>query len=210
MSNKLLTKYCNKGEIMKREMRAMTHEEFTKHIENLYKGLDEFLNKQNLKVDYIVPVLRSGAVPAVYLANKLNIVKFAPFQVKHITYEDKKETIEIIFNPLKALNIEKESPIFLIVEGTHSSGKSVELCIDEILKHYPIAKILYVCITKNYESKSFSDKVVYENFACQKSETLTEEECKKLGIEHLDAIYPWETFEGEQNHPDDLEKNIFF
>lgn len=196
--------------IMKREMRFMSHDEFLKHIDKLHNNLSKFLDENQIKVDYLVPVLRSGAVPAVYLANRLNIVKFAPIQIKHITYKDKSENIEVIFNPLSNLNIDKKDPVFLIVEGTHSSGTSVKLCIKEILKVYPQARLLYVCIAKNYNSISFTDKTIYEDYAFLKGNNLSKEECEKLGIEFLDAVYPWETLEGEQTHPDDLEENIFF
>lgn len=190
--------------------RFMSHEEFLSHIEFLSKDLEKFINENNLKIDYIVPVLRSGAVPAVYISNRLNVVKFAPYQVKHIKYKNEKETIEIIFNPLNNLHIQKESPTFLIVEGTHSTGKSVELCIDNILTNFPNAKLLYVCISKIYGSKSFTNKVIYEKAASFYNVEMSEEDCKKLNIYNCDVVYPWETLEGELNHPDDLEENIFF
>ena len=191
-------------------MRIMSHDEYVKHINKLYLGLNKFLTQNELRVDYIVPIMRSGAVPAVYLANKLNIVKFAPFQVKHIAKNSGEETIEMLFNPLPLLDINKSEPVFLIVEGTHATGASVELCIDEILKNYPKAKILYVYIEKTYGSKTFDGKVIYEDYALVKGNNLTIEECQKLNIDPYIAIYPWETMEGEIAHPDDLEDNIFF
>ncbi len=191
-------------------MRIMSHKEFVKHVNVLASNLEKFLLEQKLKVDFIVPILRSGAVPAVYLANKLNIVKFLPFQVKHITRKNGSENIEIIFNPLKNLDFNKVAPVFLIVEGTHATGTSVEMCVDEILKRFNTAKILYVCILKTYGSKSLKDKVIYEKAAYIKGNNLTVKECKKLGIDPYIAVYPWETKEGEIEHPDDLEENIFF
>lgn len=73
-------------------LRLMSHDEFVKHIDKLSDNLRKYLTQNNLKVDYVVPILRSGAVPAVYLANRLNLVKFAPFQVKHITHKTAKRT----------------------------------------------------------------------------------------------------------------------
>lgn len=133
-----------------------------------------------------------------------------PFQVKHITKKSGTENIEIIFNPLENLNIKKPNPVFLIVEGTHATGTSVEMCIDEVLKCYKNATLLYVCISKTYGSKNFANKVVFEKAAYIKGNNLSIKECKKLGIDPYIAVYPWETKEGEVEHPDDLEENIFF
>ena len=195
---------------MKNRLRKMSHKEFISHINFLSKQLKEFLESKCLKIDYICPILRSGAVPAVYIANKLNIVKFASFQAKHITYKNKEEKIELLFNPLRNIKIEKEQPVFLLVEGTHSTGKSVELCITEIYKIYPKAKILYVSIAKFYGSKDFKEKIFYENHALYFNTSKSIQECKKLKINPYLAIYPWEILESEVNHPDDLEENIFF
>lgn len=198
------------GELILERMRVMSHKEFVKHINVLSSSIEKFLSEQKQKVDFIVPILRSGAVPAVYLANKLNIVKFLPFQVKHITRKNGSENIEIIFNPLNNLKFNKNNPVFLIVEGTHDTGTSVEMCVDEILKRFNTAKILYVCISKTYGSKSLKDKVVFEKAAYIKGNNLTVKECKKLGIDPYIAVYPWETKKGEIEHPDDLEENIYF
>lgn len=196
---------------MKERLKPISHSEFVEIIDNLSTKLDKFLTENKLKVDYVVPILRSGAVPAVYIANKLNIIKFAPYQAKHIKFNSGKEDIEELFNPFKSLNINKPNCVFLVVEGTHFSGKSAELCIDEIYKNFPNAKILYVCLQKYYGSKSFSNKVLFEaSGVTAEWINLTEDECKKLGIRDSAIIYPWEILENEISHPDDLENNIFF
>lgn len=123
--------------------------------------IKEFITEKNLKIDYICPILRSGAIPAVYISNKLNIIKFAPMQVKHIAYKNGENTIEMLFNPFDALKITKEEPVFLLVEALQSTGKSVNICIDEIKKNYPNSKILYVCLVREYGSKDFKEKVEF-------------------------------------------------
>lgn len=190
--------------------RILGHEEFVAIVNELSEKLSEFLTQNNLKVDYVVPMLRSGAVPAVYIANKLNIVKFLPFQSKHITYKDGRETIELLYNPLNSFKITKEEPVFLIVEGNHSTGKSVELCIDELVNAYPKAKLLYVCMFKNYNSKNFNDRTIFECEGRITGYFLPLEECKKLNIDGYSPIYPWESEEDQIVHPDDKEENIFF
>ncbi len=195
---------------MQERFKNLSHEEFVSIVDELSLQLSDFLTKNNLKVDYVVPMLRSGAVPAVYLANKLNIVKFLPFQSKHITYKDGRETIEMLYNPLEGFHISKEEPVFLVVEGNHSTGKSVELCIDQLIKVYPKAKILYVCLFKDYNSKNFNDKTIFESAGRITGYFLPIEECERLKIDGYAPIYPWESEEDQIAHPDDKEENIFF
>lgn len=109
---------------MDRNYKKMSNEVFEKHIYKICENLSKFIEQNQIKIDYICPILRSGAIPAVYISNKLNIVKFLPFQVKHIAYKNGSNNIEMIFNPLNSIKIEKESPVFLVVEAMHSTGTS--------------------------------------------------------------------------------------
>lgn len=191
--------------------KELSHDRFLKCVDGLSNNLEKFLNENNFKVDYIMPIIRSGAVPAVYISNKLNIVKFAPIQIKHITYNDGKETIETIFNPLKSLNINKEKPVFLIVDALQSSGKSAEIAIDEIKSVYKDAIILYACITKKYLSNDFKGVIDYCDCAFQYNEDQFDEvKCIELGIDYYAPVFPWEREDDQIEHPDDLEDNIFF
>ncbi len=47
----------------------------------------------------------------------------------------------------------------------HSTGTSVEICINEIKNRYANAKILYVCLAKEYGSRDFKDIIEYEDVA---------------------------------------------
>ena len=54
----------------------MEHNEFLQHIDKLCDHLRKYIQDNKIKIDYICPVLRSGAVPATYISNKLNIIKY--------------------------------------------------------------------------------------------------------------------------------------
>lgn len=47
--------------------RKIPHEEFLKYIDKICNGLKKYLEENNLRVDYICPVLRGGGVPAIYI-----------------------------------------------------------------------------------------------------------------------------------------------
>lgn len=197
---------------MDKNYKKMSNEIFEKYIDKLCESLSKFINRNGIKIDYICPILRSGAIPAVYISNRLNIVKFLPFQVKHIAYKDGVNKIEMIFNPLNSIEIKKDTPVFLVVEAMHSTGTSVEICINEIKKNYKNAKILYICLTKEYGSKDFSNITIYEDsaFYYNLNNAFSEEKCRELDIEYSYPLFPWENLEMELKHPDDLEENIFF
>lgn len=199
---------------MKKEnYRRISHNEFIEYIDRICNDLEKYINENQLKVDYICPILRSGGVPAIYISNRLNIVKFAPFQVKHIKYNNDTYSTEILFNPFNSLEIKKSNPVFLVVEAMHSTGSSVALCINEIKKNYKDAIILYVSVTKAYGYRDFKGEVAYENtgfYYNRCNREYSKEECEQLGIEFYNPLFPWENLELELIHPDDLEDNIFF
>lgn len=197
---------------MDKNYKKMSNEIFEKHIDKLCKNLSDFVEHNGIKIDYICPILRSGAIPAVYISNRLNIVKFLPIQVKHIAYKNDENKIEMIFNPLNSIEIKKHTPVFLVVETMHSTGTSAEICINEIKRKYKNAKILYVCLTKEYGSKDFSNSTIYEDsaFYYNGNNSFNEDKCKELNIEYNYPLFPWEILNMELKHPDDLEENIFF
>lgn len=197
---------------MQRNYKRLEDADFLIYIDKLCKNLKSYIKDNKVKIDYICPVLRSGAVPAVYISNKLNIVKFLPIQVKHISYKNGDNKIEMIFNPFNSIEINKKEPVFLVVEAMHSTGTSVELCMNEIKAHYPKARILYVCLTKEYGSRDFANIAEYEDVAYyyNGNNEFSKEKCDELNIEYFYPLFPWEDLQNELEHPDDLEQNIFF
>lgn len=197
---------------MQRNYKRLEDNEFLQYMDKLCKNLEKYIENNKMKIDYICPVLRSGAVPAVYISNKLNIVKFLPMQVKHISYKNGDNKIEMIFNPFNSIEINKKEPVFLVVEAMHSTGTSVEICLKEIKSKYPDARILYVCLTKEYGSRNFTGIVEYEDIAYyyNGNNEFSKKKCDELSIEYFYPLFPWEDLKNELEHPDDLEDNIFF
>ena len=188
---------------MKKEnYRRISHNEFLEYIDKICKDLEKYINENQLKVDYICPILRSGGVPAIYISNRLNI-----------KFNNDTSSTEILFNPFNSLQIKKSNPVFLVVEAMHSTGSSVALCINEIKKNFKDAIILYISVTKAYGYRDFKGEVAYENtgfYYNRCNREYSKEECEQLGIEFYNPLFPWEDLELELTHPDDLEDNIFF
>lgn len=176
------------------EIKSMSHDEFKSYCLKLSKNIQEYCNSNNLRIDYVVPILRSGAVPAVYIANELNLVKFATIQVKKIKQDGIYDHI-ILLNSLKDLDKDKEL-VLLVVEGTYSSGDTVNTALQEIKKTLPKAKILFsiICIRGKENMPKSIEKGFY-GFDLPREKLF---------------IYPWETVEMKENHPDQKIENIFY
>lgn len=54
------------------EIKSMSHDDFKGYCLKVSKEINDYCTNNNLRIDYVVPILRSGAVPAVYIANELN------------------------------------------------------------------------------------------------------------------------------------------
>ena len=192
--------------------KKLSNKAFEEYMYELTNKLNSFIKKNKIQIDYICPILRSGAIPAVYIANKLNVVKFAPIQVKHIEYKNGKTGYAELFEPFKALTIAKKEPVFLIVDGTCASGESSKICIDKFKNEYKNCKIIYICVAKQYNSQTFKEETIYEDcaFYYNGENNFTKNKCKELGISYYIPLYPWEILKQEREHPDDLEDNIYF
>lgn len=176
------------------EIKDMSHEEFKEYCIKISKEIDEYCINNNVRIDYVVPILRSGAVPAVYIANELNLIKFAPIQVKKIKQNGIYDHI-VLLNTLKDLDKNKEH-VLLVVEGNYSSGDTVNTALDEIRKTLPKAKVLFstVCIRGKENMPKNIEKGFY-GFDLPREKLFT---------------YPWESVDMKENHPDQKIENIFY
>lgn len=176
------------------EIRTMTHSEFKKYVLKISRQIEKYTTENNIRIDYVVPILRSGAVPAVYIANELNLIKFAPIQVKKIKQNGKYDHI-VLLNSLKDLDKAKKLNL-LVVEGTYSSGATMDKALDEIKKTLPNANILLACVCVRGEENLPKDiEKSFYGFS--------------LAREKL-FVYPWERKEQKETHPDQKIENIFY
>lgn len=176
------------------EIKTISHSQFKKYVLKLSREIKKYTTKNSIRIDYVVPILRSGAIPAVYIANELNLIKFAPIQVKKIKQNGKYDHI-VLLNSLKDLDKEKELNL-LVVEGTYSSGETMNTALHEIKETLPKAKILLACVCARGEENLPKDiQKSFYGFS--------------LAREKL-FVYPWELKEQKETHPDQKLENIFY
>ena len=176
------------------EIKSMSHDDFKGYCLKLSKDINDYCDTNNLRIDYVVPILRSGAVPAVYISNELNLIKFAPIQVKKIKQNGVYDHI-VLLNSLKELDKNKRLNL-LVVEGTYSSGDTVNTALEEIKRILPKSKILFatICIRGKENMPKSIEKGFY-GFDLPREKLFS---------------YPWETVEMKENHPDQKVENIFY
>jgi len=173
--------------------KLMGDEEFRKNIGVLQDEVRGFLESKDLRIDYVVPILRSGAVPATYLANQLGIVKMAPIQLKLVKGENEPR---VLLNSLSHLLIEKKNPVFLVVDGLNGRGKTAKKAVEIIRHDFPEAVIIFAVLAFRKSAGVpvyfFQQKSAYE---------IPEDE---------QLMFTWEVLEQQINHPDDLLENIYY
>jgi hypoxanthine phosphoribosyltransferase len=179
----------------RKEIKKLSWREIERDIDKIKNKLDNYLKKEGIVIDTIIPILRGGGIPANILSHKYNVLKIIPVQYKY--FSDKKTIIkELLKLDLKKL---KNSKNILVVEGNHSTGTIANKIVSEIKKKLSKSKIIYVSLTKDY---SFKDKVKadfsVEGRFTNENRNLSKAECKKLKIPFSKVyVFPWESIEEE-------------
>jgi len=168
-------------------------------IDKIYKDVNNYLNKNNLKIKYIIPIMRGGGIPAIIFSHLFNVIDMLPIQLKHNSEThniDTKIGLEYVNN----ININKNECI-LLVEGNHVTGKTANIAVNLIRQKFGNdIKIIYVSLTRDYTYKNSVNNICYSTWAMTTNEMkeLSENECKELNISYnLVSVYPWENVEEE-------------
>ena len=173
----------------------MNWEEFNSIVSDIIDKLKTYQKENNIKFDITSPVLRSGGVPAVIIANKLQIVDMSPVQIKCTT-----EGVKIKTKPAIPIGINADAPLnILVIETNTCTGKSAKKALSALKQTYPNSKFYYVSVCKVYESPNIIEG--YENYTygiiSDDSCKLTKSEAIEKNIRYGITIFPWETAEFE-------------
>ena len=182
-----------------KDLDLISWEKIDKFINKIYTDVNNYLTQNNLKIKYIIPIMRGGGIPAVMFSHLFDIIDMLPIQLKY-NYEthniDKKLGLEYV----KDSNIDTDECI-LLVEGNHVTGKTANIAVDMIREKFgEKVKIIYISLTRDYTCRNSVNNICYTTWAMTTNETkkLSEDECKKLNINYnLVSVYPWENAKEE-------------
>ena len=170
-------------------------------IDKIYKKVNNYLVENNLKIKYIIPIMRGGGIPAIIFSHMFDVVDMLPIQLKHNseTHEiDRKIGLEYIKN----IDIGANECI-LLVEGNHVTGKTANIAVDLVKQRFgDNVQIIYVSLTRDYTYRNSVNNVCYTTWAMTTNEMkkLSEKQCKELNINYnLVSVYPWENVKEELN-----------
>ena len=132
-------------------------------IDKIYKDVNSYIKKNNLKIRYIIPIMRGGGIPAVILSHLFDVIDMLPIQLKHnieTSGIDKKMGLEYIDNS----NID-DNECILLVEGNHVTGATSNIAVDLIRQKFgKEVKIIYVSLTRDYTYRNSVKNVCYTTF----------------------------------------------
>jgi len=171
-----------------------------KELDVLAKKVLEYVKKNKIKIDAVVPLLRGGNIPATYLAYKLNVLRIAPVQYKYFFKENVANLVWI--QKVDEKLFDKNAKLtFLLVEGNHCYGTSAKYAAKGLKEQFPNCKIIYATSNMDYNYQDAVDEYaeisVYGrlNNDC---EELNKKKCIELGIEPDKVIiFPWENEDEE-------------
>lgn len=179
----------------------ITWKDFDEFIDKIYIDVYNYLNQNNLKIKYIVPIMRGGGIPAIVLSHMFDVVDCLPIQLK---YNSVTKTIDekLVLNYIENKNI-KNNECVLLVEGNHATGKTANMAVEIIRRKFgEDTKIIYVSLTRDYTYRNSVKNICYTTWAktTNETKTLTFEECKKFNLDYsLVSVYPWENEKEELN-----------
>jgi len=182
----------------KSDFKKLSWGEYSKTLEILYKKLSKYIKKKGGKIDVVVPILRAGAIPGIYLAYKFHVLRVLPVQYHYRFTKKRIELRQILAIPRNTPDLPAK-PTFLLVEGNHCFGLTASNAAKDIKKSFPNCKIIYAADHMDYSYQKISNiDAIFCGKLTNETRVLTKKECLKKGIENsLSYLFPWENIEEE-------------
>ena len=165
-------------------------------IQQIANQIIEFLNTNNTKIDFILPILRGGGIPAISLSHLLKVKRLETIQVFH-DYTSKK--VWIGNNSIENIEDKNRSYVILLVDDYHATGKSVYLMYDRIREHLPNSMFIYASVGRDIGYLKDKREFLYSCYGFLGNECgiISEEEALKKGVSSVNTVFPWEILEEE-------------
>jgi len=182
----------------KSDFKKISWKEYGKTLDSLYKKLKNYTEKNKIKIDTVVPILRAGAIPGAFLAYRFHILRILPIQYHYRFTKRGIELRKILgINP-KSLNLPLR-PTFLLVEGNHCFGLTASTAAKDLKRDFPDSKIIYVADHMDYSYQRIDNvKKIFYGRLTNETRALSKKECLKKGVENpLSYLFPWENIEEE-------------
>ncbi|PIR62143.1 MAG: hypothetical protein COU66_00080 [Candidatus Pacebacteria bacterium CG10_big_fil_rev_8_21_14_0_10_44_11] len=178
---------------------VQTWEEYVPELNTMSKKVIDYIKKNTITIDAVVPLLRGGNIPATYLAYKLDILRILPVQYKYFFVNKTRCELRKLQGIQKDL-IKTKKPNFLLIEGNHCYGNQAKYAAKDLKKDFPDCRIIYGASNIDYRYQDVVEdaEATFYGELTNCCKELTDEECKKLGIQYKkELLFPWETVDEE-------------
>jgi len=191
---------------------------YQNELKKLTEKVVDYVNKNKIVIDAVVPILRGGNIPATFLAYALGVLRILPVQYKYFFPEKKCELRKLLGIDKKIIT--KENPVFLLVEGNHCYGNQAKYAARDLKETFPNCRIVYAAsnMDYNYQDVVKDAEVSFFGNLTNCCKELTDQQCEEMGIEYKrELMFPWEKIDEEwhivelkqhqYNNLEEIEKN---
>lgn len=170
-----------------------TWKEYKSLLEKLSSDISKYLKKNNLKVDTVVPIMRGGGVPGIYLAYALHVLSILPVHYHYDFRETGKMKLRRFITIKKYTDLIPKNPVILLVEGNQCFGNTANAALKDIKNNIKNPVVLYAADLMDYCYKDAvkADAVFFGRYS-NECETLSNEKARKKGIFPGAKLLPWE------------------
>lgn len=183
----------------KKDLDLISWERIDYFTSKIYNDVKNYMNENNLKIRYIIPIMRGGGIPAIKLSHMFDVVDMLPIQLKH-NHDTHEVDTKIGLDYVKDNHLQ-DNECILLVEGNHVTGSTAQIAVNMIKEKFGSnTRIIYTSLTRDYTYRNSVKGVCYTTWAMTTNEMkeLTEKECKDLDINYnLVSVYPWENIDEE-------------
>lgn len=178
------------------EFVQLTWEQYGVVLDKLRDKIFAYVSDHQITFDVIVPILRGGGVLGTYLAGQLKVLRVVPVQYKYFI-EGKHVYLKRLLDFPKDLALKSDANI-LIAENCYCFGGTTKAVVEEMHTKFPQAKIFVAADRMDYTFQTIEgvEQVFYGELN-NDTKKLTDDECKKLGVDPTQYYYPWETIDEE-------------
>jgi hypothetical protein len=176
-----------------------TWKEYQSLLEKLSSDISKYLKKNNLEVDTVVPIMRGGGVPGIYLAYALHVLSILPVHYHYDFREKGKMKLRRFISIKKYIDLIPKNPVILLVEGNQCFGNTANAAVKDIKVNIKNPVIIYATDLVDFGHRNAvkADAVFFGKYT-NECETLSEKEARAKDIFPSAKLLPWEVEKEEK------------
>lgn len=173
----------------------MSWPDYQAYIQQIANKIVEFTATNNIKIDFILPILRGGGIPAISLSHLLKVKRLETLQVFHDYSANRMWTG---CNSIGNIEDSHRPYVILLVDDYHATGKSVYRIYDSIKEQLPNSSIIYASIGRDVGYLKDERSFLYSCYGFLGNECgVVSEATLCHNIPAVNTVFPWEILEEE-------------